>query len=147
MKKTCKELQRIFRTAVRYVIISCGILYKGGFTFRMKKVLAILLVFTLLLAQTSAFAEGISKAGYPVTKEPVTLRVLTGTGALTPQDINTMTIYGILEAVEKHSQSPLQFDPQSDAARVEKLLEGLKEEALQSPINQRIIDLIEENEA
>ena len=62
-------------------------------------------------------------------------------------DINTMTIYGILEAVEKHSQSPLQFDPQSDAARVEKLLEGLKDQALQSPINQRIIDLIEENEA
>ncbi len=59
----------------------------------MKKVLAILLVFTLLLAQTSAFAEGISKAGYPVTEEPVTLRVLTGTGALTPQDINTMTIF------------------------------------------------------
>ena len=58
-----------------------------------------------------------------------------------------MTIYGILEAVEKHSLSPLQFDPQSDAARVEKLLEGLKEEALQSPINQHIIDLIEENEA
>ena len=62
-------------------------------------------------------------------------------------DINTMTIYGILEAVEQHSQSPLQFDPQSDAARVEKLLEGIKEEALQSPMNQRIIDLIETNEA
>lgn len=59
----------------------------------MKKVLAFLLVFTLLLAQTSAFAEGISKEGYPVTEETVTLRVLTGTGALTPQDINTMTIF------------------------------------------------------
>lgn len=62
-------------------------------------------------------------------------------------DINTMTIYGILEAVEQHSQSPLQFDPQSDAARVEKLLEGIKEEALHSPMNQRIIDLIETDEA
>lgn len=59
----------------------------------MKKVLAYLLVFTLLLSQATAFAEGISKDSYPVTEETITLRVLTGTEALTPEDINTMTIF------------------------------------------------------
>ncbi len=58
-----------------------------------RRYLALLAALVLLATVTTAAAETVRKDGYPVVDEKITLRVLTGTEALTPEDINTMTIF------------------------------------------------------
>lgn len=57
----------------------------------MKRSLALVMVLCLLLP-LAASAE-IAKEGYPVTKEKITLTVFTGTETLSPDDLNSMTIF------------------------------------------------------
>lgn len=57
----------------------------------MKKILTLTLALLLTLAP-AAKAE-IAREGYPVTAEKLTLTVFTGTETLTPEDLNTMTIF------------------------------------------------------
>lgn len=60
----------------------------------MKRRMACLLVLAMLVCAGATFAEGnVHPTGYPVADETITFRVLTGTEALTPEDINTMTIF------------------------------------------------------
>lgn len=57
-------------------------------------------------------------------------------------DIAQMSIYGVLSAVENHGDNPLEFDAESDLRRVEDILDGIKQDALTSPRNVRLIDLL-----
>ncbi len=57
-------------------------------------------------------------------------------------DIAQMTVYGLLQAVEQHGDRTLEFDPSSDVEHVEEVLDELTNEAVHSPKNVKLIDLI-----
>ncbi len=57
-------------------------------------------------------------------------------------DIARMTVYSLLQAVEQFGDEMLDFEPASDLAHVETVLDNLTGEALKSSANSRLIDLI-----
>lgn len=57
-------------------------------------------------------------------------------------DIAQMTVYGVLQAVEQHGENHLEFAPMSEVAEVSEILDHLTREALDSPTNKHLIDLI-----
>lgn len=57
-------------------------------------------------------------------------------------DIARMTLYGVLSAVENHGDNPLVFEAESDLQRVEEVLEGIKQDSLESSRNVRLIELV-----
>ena len=58
-------------------------------------------------------------------------------------DIASLTVYGVLEAVEQAGQGCFDPTPTPELARVDRELERLKQNARRSQENVRIIDLIE----
>lgn len=57
-------------------------------------------------------------------------------------EISTLTLYGVLKAVEQWGQTGLDFSQTPDLARVDREVEKLKQETLRSPDNVRIVDLL-----
>ena len=57
-------------------------------------------------------------------------------------EISTLTLYGVLQAVEEGGQTGLDFSQTPDLARVDREVEKLKQETLRSPDNVRIVDLL-----
>lgn len=57
-------------------------------------------------------------------------------------DISSMTVYGVLESVEKSGQTAFDFAPTPELARVDRELELLKNEARLSQDNVKLIDLL-----
>ena len=57
-------------------------------------------------------------------------------------DIAQMTVYGLLQAVEQHGETHLEFAPSSEVAHVGAILDRLTGEALHSKENKHLIDLI-----
>ncbi len=57
-------------------------------------------------------------------------------------DIASMTVYGILEAVERSGQKAFDFAPTPDLARVERELDRLKDRVREAQENVRITDLL-----
>ncbi|MBE6182027.1 MAG: YihY/virulence factor BrkB family protein [Rikenellaceae bacterium] len=63
--------------------------------------------------------------------------------AYTPAyDIASMTLYGVLEAVEGHGQTAFNFAPTPDLAQVDRQLELLKEQARNTEDNVKLMDLL-----
>ena len=57
-------------------------------------------------------------------------------------DLSSITVYGILEAVERTGQTTLDLEQPPDLARMNREVETLKEEVLHSPNNVRLTDLL-----
>ena len=57
-------------------------------------------------------------------------------------DIGQMTLYGVLQAVEKQCETTLEFDPESDLSRVEQVVDKLTAEPAKSAANVRLVELI-----
>ena len=57
-------------------------------------------------------------------------------------DISTLTVYGVLEAVEEHGQMRFDFDTTADLSHVDRELDRLKELARRSDENRRLTDLL-----
>lgn len=57
-------------------------------------------------------------------------------------DISSMTVYGILEAVERSGPTLFDFAPKAELARIDQELEALKEEARKSHDNVKLVDLL-----
>ena len=53
-----------------------------------------------------------------------------------------MTLYGVLQAVEKQCETTLEFDPESDLSRVEQVVDKLTAEPAKSAANVRLVELI-----
>ena len=63
--------------------------------------------------------------------------------AFTPaHDIASMTVYGVLEAVERSGQTTFDFGQTPELARVDRELEMLKDSARRSQENVRLVDLL-----
>ena len=59
-------------------------------------------------------------------------------------EIASLTLYGVLSAVEGHGESGLDLSPSRDLTLIDAQLEGVKAEALSSPHNVKILDLLED---
>ena len=57
-------------------------------------------------------------------------------------DLSSITVYGILEAVERTGQTTLDLEQTPELARMNREVETLKEEVLHSPNNVRLTDLL-----
>lgn len=57
-------------------------------------------------------------------------------------DISTMTVYGVLEAVERAGHTTFDFAPRPELARIDRELERLKQTARDSHDNVRLVDLL-----
>ena len=57
-------------------------------------------------------------------------------------DIASMTVYGVLEAVERSGQTTFELGQTPELARVDRELEMLKDSARQSQENVRLVDLL-----
>lgn len=57
-------------------------------------------------------------------------------------DINEMTVYGVLEAVERAGQTAFEYAPTPELARIDRELELLKEQARASQDNLKLTDLL-----
>lgn len=57
-------------------------------------------------------------------------------------EITTMTVYGVLEAVEQWGMTELNFSQTAELARIDRELETLKHTALHSQENVRLVDLL-----
>lgn len=58
------------------------------------------------------------------------------------RDITEMTVYGVLEAVEKTGQNAFEYAPTPELARIDRELELLKEQARASQDNVKLTDLL-----
>lgn len=57
-------------------------------------------------------------------------------------EISSLTVYGVLEAVEQWGQNPLNFAPTPELARIDRELETLKQTARESQDNVKLVDLL-----
>lgn len=57
-------------------------------------------------------------------------------------DPQSMTVYGILEAVEKSGQTTVDLTQSAELTRIDQELETLKETARKSQDNVRLVDLL-----
>ena len=57
-------------------------------------------------------------------------------------DLGSMTVYGILEAVEKSGPTTLDLEQTPELARMNREVEQLKEEVRRSPANVRLTELL-----
>ncbi len=63
--------------------------------------------------------------------------------AYTPaHEISSLTVYGVLDAVERCGQTGLDFAPTPELSRIDRELELLKQAALRSQDNVRLVDLL-----